>query len=514
MQLAKALFIAVLLMLAIAPAAALGADKLADVQKAVDEAEKKLQRAIDIDPRVMAARRRVDQTQATLDRSINLGEAALKLATQHYQEAQVALEAAERAAAPKERALLDQRRKELLAIKETPPTTSPTSQKPDGSAPADDAATIQRTGDVSVRLIRARIAPVAYTPTGSTQVRPSEPLFGLLVEVKNLGKQPVEYIGWNTNAFATDAAEKQYLPAGVPGGTVLGRVVSASLPPNASIEDLIVLQTPPEHKDLTITLPAFNLGGSGAVQFHLAADKLEISKDPLVTSKTPTPPVVLAPVPKPTPSSASKPTTQVAGKPGEWGRSADGVDFPPVTDPDAKKDRAHAVSRLPDVCGLLMYPPAKLNFPVFSVDKSSAKLKEPMSRIVPVPGNRAHNVTRAERVEQDQLDPACQFFALNICNASVAGFEIRNGVVARIVLYYKRTDSAQRMLLVSYGQAPQPNSAPKGLAVEVGPWTCKNANSGNTHDPTLNRDIWPILPQESPATLQIDTAAMNEYKKP
>src|SRR5204863_1712697 len=105
----------------------------------------------------------------------------------------------------------------------------------------------------------------------------------------------------------------------------------------------------------------------------------------------------------------------------------------PVTDPAAKKDKAHGASRLQDVCNLLLYPPAKLGFPVFSVDKSAARLKEPMSHAVAVAGVRARGVTHATRIEQDQLDPACQFFALNLASAAVAGFEIRNGVVARIV---------------------------------------------------------------------------------
>ena len=494
-------------------AAPLYADQLADAQKAVDDAEKTLQRAIDRDPRVVAARRRVEQTQSALDKSINADPSVLKLATQRYQDATRAEEAAVKAAAPSERAALEKKQKDLLAIRQTP-ATAPAGQKSEaGGAAESSAIEPQRAGDVEVRLLHARIAPVSYTPPASTQVRASDSLFGLLVEIRNLGKQPVEYVGWNTNAFATDTSDKQYLPAGVPGGTVLGRVVSASLPPGAMIKDLIVLQRPPDHKELTVTLPAFNLGGSGAVQFHLTPDKIETNSAPLLTSTTANPRVVLAPVQHP---QTTNPATRAAaaGPPGAWGRSADGVDFPPVIDPSAKKDRPHACSRLPDVCNLLLYPPAKLNFPVFSVDKSSARLKEPMSHAVNVPGIRAHGVTHATRIDTDQLDPACQYFALNMCNAAVAGFEVRNGVIARIVLYYRRTDSAQRMLMVSYGEAPVPTSAPNNLAVEVGPWTCHSATGGNLLDPVLNRDIWPILPQESPATLEVDITSFNDYKRP
>src|SRR5579859_1551115 len=443
--------------------ASLRADQLADAQKAVDDADMKLQRAIEADPRVIAARRRVEQAQTTLDKSINLSPALLKLATQRYQEAQAAEETAVKAAAPNERAILAQRQKDLLAIRQAAPV-SPETRKSDDTASGGSAVIEpQRTGDVEVRLLHARIAPVSYTPAGSTQVRPSDPLLGILVEVKNLGAQPIEYIGWNSNGFATDSSDKQYLPSGAPGGTILGRVVSASLPPGASIKDLIVLQRPPEKKELTVTLPAFNLGGSGAVQFHLTPDKIELKTEPLLSSTTANPKVVLAPAPRP-----KSGTTQVAaGPPGASGRSADGVDFPPITDPAAKKDRAHGVSRLHEVCDLLLCPPAKLGFPVFSVDKSAAKLKEPMSHSVAVAGVRARGVTLATRIEQDQLDPACQFFALNFANAAVAGFEVRNGVVSRIVNYYKSTDAAQRMLMISYGQAPAPNSAPNNLAVEV-----------------------------------------------
>jgi hypothetical protein len=506
----KAFAIAAILALLAGPVAAFGADPVAQAQTAVAEAEKKLQLAIDTNSRVVAARRKLEQARAKVDESINSDPAVFKAASQRYEQAQAEEQAAVNAAAPGQRAALAQRQKELLALKETPPAPPGDVQKNAVDPKAADeppAAVTQRAGDVEVRLLHARVAPVSYTGTGSTTVRTSDPLLGVLIEVKNLGKEPIEYVGWNSNAFATDGVEKQYLPAGVAGGTVLGRVVSQSLPPGASARDLIVLQRAPERKELTITLPGFNVGGSGAIQFHVGADKVEFNNTPLVDRSTPSAPRV---VQEPRPQV----TTQPAGPPGSWGRSTDGVEFPAVVDPGAKKDRLRPVARLPDVCNLLMYPPGKLNFPVYSVEKSGAKLTEPMSHAVAIPGTRARGVTKATRIDVDQLDPACQFFALGVANAAVAGFEVRNGVVARIVLYYKRTDAAQRMLLVSYGQAPQSDASPKAMVVEVGPWTCRNANGGNVRDKLLKRDVWPVVPQESPATIEVDVNAMKEYGKP
>src|SRR3954452_138922 len=115
MGIAKSSTIVVALVLGTFSAVAL-ADQLANAQAAVAEAEKKLQHAIEIDPRVIAARRRLEKAQATLDESINLGAAVLKLATQRYQEAQTQEQAAVNAAAPTQRAELARLQKDLLAI--------------------------------------------------------------------------------------------------------------------------------------------------------------------------------------------------------------------------------------------------------------------------------------------------------------------------------------------------------------------------------------------------------------
>jgi hypothetical protein len=493
------------LMVVFAPSAGFGGDTFDKAQAAAADAEKNLQHAIDTDPKVLAARRKVVKTQAALDAAINLSPDVLQAATKRYEEAQADEAHAVESAGSSERAVLAQKQKDLLAAR-SPMMKDDTDGRKSIDATAKSGSPVIapiRKGDVEVRLLHVRIGPVSYSGVGSG-IRLSEPLFCILVEVQNLGKESVEYVGWNTNAFASDPAEKQYLPAGVPGGTVLGRVVQVSLPAGATVRDLIVLQRPPEARDLIITLPALNIGGSGAIQFHVSRDQVELSKEPLIDRNSPA--VVVQPA-------VDLPGSRPAVAVGTAGHSADGIEFPPVTDPNVKAGTARSPQRLPDVCKLLLFPPGKLTFPVFNTDKSGSKLAQRMSHMVDVPGARARGVTHVTRIEVDHLDPACQWFSLNVANADVAGFEVRNGVIARIVLYYRRTDSVQRMLLASYGQAPRPNASPNAMAVECGPWMCQNATGGGKRDSILKRDVWPVLPQESPATIEVDVIAANAFEK-
>ncbi|HEY8746610.1 MAG TPA: hypothetical protein VIM11_01460 [Tepidisphaeraceae bacterium] len=497
------------LFLAMVPMAvrAAPADRLEQAQAAVIEAEKNVQRAIDRNPKVVAARDRVTKTQALVDGAINLNDTAMQMAIKKYQVAQREEADAVAAAAPNERGVLAARQRELLAIRggTPPPPSDAAMTQPATPKKAESGVTPPiRIGDVEVRLLHVRIGPVSYN-VGGTNTRLSDPLLGVLINVANLGKAPVSYIGWNTNAIATDAAEKQYLPAGVAGGTVLGRVVQSTLPAGRSLVDLVVLQRPPDGKELTITLPAYNVGGLGAFQFHLSVDKIEQGKEPLVDPKNP--PVVPAPEPV-----AEAPVSQPAGVMGKAGHSADGVDYPPVTDGLAKHDHARPIKKLTDVCELLHYPPANLNLTVYSVEKSLDKLAPKMSHQVDVPGTRARGVTHVTRTESDPFDPACQWFGFNVANSDVAGFEIHGGVITRIVLYYRRTDAAQRALLASYGQAPKPNISPNGLAVECGPWVGKSAGGTTQVDPVLKQMLWPVNAHESPATIELDLASLTAFE--
>ena len=261
-------------------------DKLHAAQAAVTEAEKKLQQAIDGDPEVMAVRQRLDVARSAWQTARDGGQPGYRAAFDRYLAARAAEQEAVRRAGNDQRQELAVRQKELedaraavdaAAVQERKQLEQRQWEQTLPTAP-------QRSGDVEVSVLEVRIAPVRLA-AGAGSPQSSESFLGVLIEIENLGRGNIDYAGWNSNAVANDANKKQYTPASVPGGKVQGRVVQTLIAPGTAVKDLIVLERPASVHGITILLPAFNVGGSGALEFRIPDDKVEQKNEPLIDEK-------------------------------------------------------------------------------------------------------------------------------------------------------------------------------------------------------------------------------------
>jgi hypothetical protein len=256
--------------------------KLHAAQAAVAEAQLKLRSVIDADSSVLAARAKLDVARAGWEAARDQGQGHYQTAFERYQQAKVDEQNAELGAGGDERATVTARRKELAQVQADVQKASDEAQRNlerqrwVQTLPAEP----QRSGDVDVMILAVRIAPVRLAPA-ATGPQMTQPLLGVVVRIENHGHDSVEYRGWNSNAIAKDKSKKQYLPADVYVGKAQGRVMEATIPPGGNVKDLIVLERPQSVHELTIVLPAFNVGGSGAMDFRIPDDKVEENSLPL-----------------------------------------------------------------------------------------------------------------------------------------------------------------------------------------------------------------------------------------
>ncbi|HSZ59670.1 MAG TPA: hypothetical protein VK797_28765 [Tepidisphaeraceae bacterium] len=125
--------------------------------------------------------------------------------------------------------------------------------------------------------------------------------------------------------------------------------------------------------------------------------------------------------------------------------SVDGLPFPPVTCDRAKAVGPASHGKLSDIAELLLVPPALSGVKLYGVDASADLLR------------RRHG--------ELSFPQKCQWFAIDLGKADLAGIAVDQGVITGIVLMYRDQHTAQQTVFLSYGQRPTSSSS------HVGPWS-------------------------------------------
>lgn len=141
------------------------------------------------------------------------------------------------------------------------------------------------------------------------------------------------------------------------------------------------------------------------------------------------------------------------------GKSTDGVEFPAVEFPIQYPAAAAVHPHLTDVAKLIGHPPRDMAPRILNSEKSkkvlALRLARKISTSSTVNTNRGDETTSGTRTINGAM--TADWFAWDVAGADVVGFDLSDGVISRIVLYYKKPEVAQKMADQDYpGDTPCP----------------------------------------------------------
>jgi hypothetical protein len=150
------------------------------------------------------------------------------------------------------------------------------------------------------------------------------------------------------------------------------------------------------------------------------------------------------------PASAAEPDTN---------KSTDGIEFPKMEFPIQYPAAPVAHPRLTDVAKLIGHLPRDMAPRILNSEKSKKVLALRLARKVDASSTNtsgAHTETVSSTRTINGAMTA-DWFAWGVAGADVVGFDLTDGVISRIVLYYKKPEAAQKMADQDYpGDTPCP----------------------------------------------------------
>jgi hypothetical protein len=140
-------------------------------------------------------------------------------------------------------------------------------------------------------------------------------------------------------------------------------------------------------------------------------------------------------------------------------KSADGVDFPKVEFPIQFPAAPATHPSLTDVVKMIGHPPRDMAARILNSDKSKKALAMRLMRKVStsstVNTTRGNETVSGTRTINGAM--TADWFAWDVAGADVVGFDLTDGVISRIVLYYKNPEVAKKKADQDYpGDTPCP----------------------------------------------------------